>query len=110
MSKTKNLLESVNSVLSGQKLQEASYIDKRNNKAANVGQLEDLIASELDIASMPSDELKDLLVLFKKGYSIAVAVGAADKKELKKNGYTLGDFSAQEDLDGKMQEIYVKAP
>jgi len=45
-----------------------------------------------------------------KGYDIAVAVGAASKRDLKKDGYTLGNFAAYKDGDGKMQEIFVKAP
>ena len=107
---TKNLLEAVNSVLTGQSLKEAAYIDKKNHKASNIGQLEDLIAAELDLGGVDDEDLKNLLTHFKKGYSIAVAVGAADKRELKKDGYVPGPFAIYKDMDERNQEIYIKAP
>ena len=107
---TKNLLEAVNSILTGQKLQEASYIDKKNHKASNINQLEDLLAAELDLGGVDDEDLKNLLTHFKKGYSIAVAVGAADKRELKKDGYVPGPFAIYKDMDERNQEIYIKAP
>ena len=107
---TKNLLEAANSVLTGQKLQEAAYIDKKNHKASNINQLEDLIAAELDLGGVDQEDLENLLTHFKKGYSIAVAVGAADKRELKKDGYVPGPFAIYKDMDERNQEIYIKAP
>ena len=109
---TKSLLESVSNVLSGKTLKESyAYIDKNNvpkSDGSTIDKFEDLIASELDI-SIPSDELKDLYALFKKGAGIAVAVeGQGHAKQLKKDGFKLGNFSGQKDMDGNMQEIYIK--
>ena len=110
---SKSLLESISNVVNSdsKNLTESySYIDKKNNKASNTDQLEDLIAAELDLGGVDDEDLETMLNLFKKGYYIAVAVGASAKRELKKDGYTLGNFAAYKDGDERTQEIYVKAP
>jgi len=110
---SKSLLESISNVVNSdsKNLTESyDYINKKNHKASNTDQLEDLIAAELDLGGVDDEDLETMLDLFKKGYDIAVAVGAASKRDLKKDGYTLGNFAAYKDGDGKMQEIFVKAP
>jgi len=111
---SKSLLESISNVVNSdsKNLTESyDYINKKNHKASNTDQLEDLIAAELDLGGVDDEDLETMLDLFKKGYDIAVSVerdGTAS--ELKKDGYTIGNFAIYKNEAAKRQQIYVKAP
>lgn len=110
----KSLLESISKIVNSdsKNLTESySYINKKNHKASNTDQLEDLIAAELDLGGVDDEDLETMLDLFKKGYDIAVSVerdGTAS--ELKKDGYTIGNFAIYKNEAAKRQQIFVKAP
>jgi len=111
---SKSLLESISNVVNSdsKNLTESySYINKKNHKASNTDQLEDLIAAELDLGGVDDEDLETMLDLFKKGYDIAVSVERdGTTSELKKDGYTIGNFAIYKNEAAKRQQIYVKAP